>query len=347
MSDITIASTTDSMEDIRAAVEGTPPPTAPVVTEQEAPPDAQVPDTAAPVDAPVDAPADAPVDEPADTASEADAVKPEKPAAVRERKRDLQTRIDELTRDKYSSQRAANEARSYAERLQSELDAMRSGARREETVAPTAPTTTDAEPKSEDFPTFEEFTRATAKWAAKAERQALEQDTRKLDEERRRAYQQSQDREYQTSVETSHFQRLDAARLDIPDFDAVVDAAIDLPVPPPMKSVIMNEEQGPRLMYYLCQHPEECERIARLAPTPQLVALGRLITKIENEVATTAAPVEDTPKPVAKKAAPVSKLPPPPKTVGGGTAASTVPLDELSYAEYRDLRNQQELAKRR
>jgi len=279
--------------------------------------------------------------------------KPKQDKPTRERKRDIQARIDELVRDKYTSKREAADAQGYALRLQRELDALKADqfpARAEERPAPTAPpappqedlsraieAALGPEPSSDNFDTFEAYTKAQARWSAKAERFELEAESRRANEYARRQHFEQQSRASNDAVTSAHFARIETARESIPDFDDVIAKSEDMVIPPPMRAVIMNEEAGPYLMYHLAQYPEELERIASLPPTPQLVAMGRLIAQIGS--ADPGVPRGTSTRAAAPKP---SKLPPPPKTVGAGSAQSTVSLDDLPYDQYREIRNREE-----
>jgi hypothetical protein len=358
MSDtVVVASTTDSMEDIKAAADSG-------VTVETSQPEpaaepASDPEPAKEPESPrAEVPATEVVEPEPETEEEA---KPEKKGEIRERKRDLQSRIDELVRDKYTSQRAANDAQNEVLRLRAELDAStRRQPPPQEPPVEAPKVVDDPEPASDAFETFEEFTKATAKWAARTERRAIEKEAAEnrkkweaQEQDNRRAWMDQQTRQNNESLMSAHYARIDAAKADLPDFDAVIDASQDIELAPPMRAVIMNEELGPHLMYYLAQHPEECDKIAKLAPTPQLVAMGRIMTKIEAKLEAKTEPkaepeaTPDAKAVVPKKPAPVSKLPPPIKTVGSGAAASTRPLDELDYQEFARMRNEQERARRR
>jgi len=354
MADITVASTTDSAEDVKSAAEFvlTPPAKR-----------GEAPKAAAPADPPDDAPKapDAPVkakdakdadnvgDEPDETVK---AAEPDPdPEPERKGKRDVQKRIDELTREKYTSQRATEEARAELASLRREMESLkaRSEARAEAATQEDPPVKAAAEdpvPKSDDFETFEQFTLAASRWAARQDRLEAESAAKVADNKRRQAYIQQRDKQDNDTLVASHYQRVEAAREEIPDFDAVIDASEDMALAPPMRAVILNEPLGPRMMYYLAQNPGECDRISRLPPTPQLVEMGAIRAMITSEMAASGTPVPAPAAPAARPKATAPKLPPPPKTVGAGSTKTSVALDDLPYDQYRDIRNRQEAARR-
>jgi len=360
MSDIIVASVTDSMEDIKAAAEAVSPGAAkpPVVADASAGESVPTPEPAPAADV-VETKSEPSEGETTEHEAESEPEPEPKKQPIRERKRDLQGRIDELVRDKYTSQRAATEAQNEVARLRQQLEAL-SGTKPTQDVTPepvTAPTpaVVDPEPKSEDFDTFEEFTKATAKWYAKearrqfeAEQQEARQKWESQERERQRAAYEQQARQSNDQLLSAHYARVDAIKAEIPDFDDVIDQSADMELPPPMRSVILNEELGPRIMYYLAQHPEECDRIAKLPPTPQLVAMGKIMTRIERDLESAEPAEAPAPKVAPKKtvAAP-SKLPPPIKTVGTGSATPSVKLEDMDFATYREVRMKQEMARRR
>jgi hypothetical protein len=205
----------------------------------------------------------------------------------------------------------------------------------------------DVEPQSGDFETFEEYTKAAARWAARDERRKIEADRRA---EQEWAWKQEQERRQvanEDTVRSLHFARVDAFREQTPDFDAVIDTAENIKLPPPMEAVILHEDMGPALMYYLAQHPDQCDQIARMAPGPQFVAMGKIMSQLEAQVSTGQSLSDNaTAKPRAS-APRRSALPPPVSTVGAGAAKSTVSLDELPYEQYREIRNREEAARMR
>ena len=95
-----------------------------------------------------------------------------------------------------------------------------------------------------------------------------------------------------------------------------------------MQDTVLHSEHGPALMYHLCQNPEECDRIAQMHPLAAIKEMGRL--EMQLEVATHPGPTH--------VAEPVTKAPRPIKPVGGGATASTVPLDQMSYQDFKRAR---------
>lgn len=133
-----------------------------------------------------------------------------------------------------------------------------------------------------------------------------------------------------------------------PDYNEVVAAAEDFVAPPPMHAVIVSSELGPDLVYHLITHPDEHQKLLKLAPGPLIKAMGRLEEKIERakEAAAKATPVVTPAAVVAPStaasafAAPVT-LPAPPSPVGAGQNNNEIVFTDTgdNYSEFRAKRN--------
>lgn len=177
---------------------------------------------------------------------------------------------------------------------------------RNDQVDPNAPT-------REQFTSYEEFLRADARYTAKHEaaaaaREVLEGANRRQAETQTQAERQKQGEAWEKQVE--------AARDEIEDFDDVLKEAGDTVCLPAMRAAILESEVGARLTYYLAQHPEEAERIAKLKPSRQAAEIVALEAK------------------VAKPAKAPSKAPPPITPVGkAAEATKTVDTRDPKAAE--------------
>lgn len=258
-----------------------------------------------------------------ENASEEEA--PEVPAKKKRRRRgrSYKDRASQLAREK-----AAEAARANA--LAHELDALKRGAtqpqppQRPDFTAPTpAGEPQEAKrPEQGNFENYEEYQEALVDWKVSQRLDTHEK-------ERAERVEQQRQTDSQRQVVAAHEARIDAFRTENPDFDAtVVEANGNLPITQPMVDTIYNSEHGPALMYHLCQNPEECDRIAQMHPLAAIKEMGRL--EMQLEVATHPGPTH--------VAEPVTKAPRPIKPVGGGATASTVPLDQMSYQDFKRAR---------
>lgn len=118
---------------------------------------------------------------------------------------------------------------------------------------------------------------------------------------------------------------------DHPDFEEVV-YRDDLLITQAMTSVILNDEDGPAIAYYLAQpeHRAEFDRIRTLDVFAQTAALGRIAAKLGD------APPAPVPKP---KPAPI-------RPVGGRSTASEKSPDQMTGDEYFAYRQSQARAAR-
>jgi hypothetical protein len=188
--------------------------------------------------------------------------------------------------------------------------------------------TATGKPNQEDFETYDEFQEALVDWKVSERLDKREaQDRERIERDRAQRTQEE--------LVATHTARIDAFRADHSDFDAVIDKGKNLPLTRPMQDAIVNSETGPALMYHLCQHPEECDRIAAMHPLMAVKEMGKLEAQMET-----------APTGPVSSAESVTKAPRPIKPVGGGATASTIPPDQMSYQEFKRFREKQEAAER-
>ena len=170
----------------------------------------------------------------------------------------------------------------------------------------------DERPKRDDFEDYEAFMRAEARFEARQEFKALQQ------QERQRSQQQSQ-----ATTDAQRLQRFNAdlakTREAVADFDEVVDAA-DVPVTQAMRDAILESEVGALLTYHLAKNPAEAQRISQLSHVAQIKALGAIEASL-----------------MQKPAPQVSKAPSPITPINSGTRASPDP-SKMSMDEYQAWR---------
>jgi hypothetical protein len=228
----------------------------------------------------------------------------------------FQRRIDKLTREKSEAERTAEFWRTEALRA-------RDGQQKPE---PQQAAVTDGKPKPESYETQSEYLEALTDW--KVEQREKAREIRQQQEQKRTQQQQALE---QFSTREEGFR--DAT----PDYDAVIAQAIaeDTPMSPALWNEVQDHEQGPALLYFLAQNPEEAARLAKLTPTQ----VAREVGRIESRFAPSANPTTQKAPP-----APVTRAPKPPSLVGKQstkTADKDPFSDDMSPEEWRAYRAKQ------
>lgn len=201
-------------------------------------------------------------------------------------KRSASGRISELYAQKRTAEAEAISARQEADRLRGELERLNQ-ARQD----PNTP--------------FEDQEALRLRQAVKAERQ--EQAAAEAEYKARVAMQRRTD---------AFYERVDAVRDRLPDFDTVVDGT--LPITDFAADLIAESEYGPQIAYHLGKNRTEAVRIANLPPHLQ----GAAIARIEAQVSV----------PMRK----VSQAPPPPPKLNGGSSPGAKDPADMSPAEYSE-----------
>jgi hypothetical protein len=357
--DITLVSTTDSAEQVQAALTGKPAAEKPADKPADSPPadaaKAAEPGTPAEPDKPAPPPAD-------ETAEQKDARETKEASEAGSRlalrRAAIQQEINDLTRNKHNVRRDVEAEEARLSELRRQREALET-----KPVEP-APKTDEkkAEGRTEPqldatdeqgnakYSTYEEYLSDHAKWnveqAELAARRVVEQERKA---ERERIEHDSTNRavnerlaHYNTAIE--EFKKTHA------DFDAAVaemrEAVQDTFVamgPNALQVVdgytVFDAQDGPALTYYFLKHHDELKAIAAKPPQQQLIALVRLEERLRAEGASSSTPARPP-------ATPETKAPAPIKPVGAGPTATTVPLDEEPYQDFK-LRRERELKSRR
>ena len=376
--DLIIASTTDTAEQLQAALDyGNEPaetpetPAAPAAEAAPAEPVVEEPPAETP---PAEEP---PAETPPAPKAAADAkVKPVRADFGSDEDYDrallghkARKRIDRLTFEK-------NEAGRRADAAEAELARVRAGARPEPQAPPPpppppfdmkaavekAPTVLalknsldalGAPPKLADFESTEEWETALTDYTTKrtdivanmaAERKdvanRIENNQAAQAEQSRRSYEEFQD----TRVQVTE---------DLPDFDEVMEANADMELSSAVSyRIATNGIAGHALAYYLAQHRDVAARLYKMGDTGDaLIEIGKIEAKMSAELpmelerrtpTRSAAPAPRNGRIVSSAAAPIT-----PVRGGGATNASTVPLEKTDYRTFAETRNRQEAARRR
>lgn len=212
----------------------------------------------------------------------------------------------EAKRERDAAQKERDDARAEGARYKAELEALRSPKPPVPESRPVAKA--DDEPNPADtakYPNGEfdrQFIKDQARWEAKQEFQAQET-KRQADahEQRQAALKARADQEWQA--------RLQATKKAIPDFDQRFKP--DTPVHEQMIPFLRTDPEGPRLLLYLSEHPDDAQRIAALHPIAQIREFGKIAATFDAAFRGSASPVIP------------SKAPTPITPLGGGASANT------------------------
>jgi len=365
--DITIVSTTDSDEQVQAALGAAPPPA-------DAPPPVDPKKVETPPAEPPTAPAKAdntpaePEPEPPTETPEQQAEREQQDTARTNRrdrrKKSIQGEIDELTAKKHTLRRDVEADEARLVQLREQRQTLEGGSPAETPTPEPAPKAADAppefstpQPKLDDvdkdgkalYSDYDGWILALTKWSTAEAKFVAEQIATTKISERERAERERIDRasadRAQTEALDTYQQKLAEFRKRTPDFDAVYAEAkedvqeIQQRLGPASLDVIdlyttRDADHGPAIVHYLVTHPDEMERIAALPAPLQLAQLGRLDERLGN---VTHGSLPTVP--------PVTRAPEPMRPLGSSpTPAVTPDPDNETYREYTARRNREELA---
>ena len=244
---------------------------------------------------------------PQDDASGASLELPDEPvasadeASAEEPKRDrVSERFAKLTRALSDKDRAIAQ-------MQADIAALR------QRQGPDAPATAPSgEPRVDDFPDYDAYTRAISRWEAK---QVWQEEQRAQEHQRRFATWETQVR---------------AAQAKYDDWDEALQGA-DMPVSEALREALLTSDVGADVLYYLATHPEEGRHLATLGSVQTARAIGRIEAKLEAGVPPPVPPAADVSPPT----------PPPVRPVGTGSSGGTRDPGTMSPQEYRAWRERQ------
>lgn len=213
----------------------------------------------------------------------------------------IQSRFNELTRDKHAERSARERAEREADELRRQIDALKGA------VKPVAGDGGAAQrPQRGDFDSYEEFVRADARWEAKeVVRQEREQERREREAERQRGEQVRTKQEVAEAIQRSAAK----VREQVKDFDDVI-SELDFEAPPAMERAIAKCDNPAAILYVLGKQPNQARLIANMDPIDQV----RAIAQIEHALRSASSQV--------------SKAPPPGKPAGSKGAGSNEPPED-------------------
>lgn len=318
---VTLSSTTDTPEQVTAALEGAGYAKPSVATIASAgTPEANSAGTAEP-SGPADAEDAAEAGETAaDSETAEDSPEPEETEeeTPKKKNRGLSKRFAELTRER-------KEAEARAAAAERKLAELRAAPRQPASTepAPAAPSGAPpaTKPTVEQFENYEEFVEALTDWKAEQREQARERAEAERERERENE-----------RAKSAWDAKQEAAREKYADYDDAVNQ--DLAITPVMQHVILRSEQGADLAYYLGSHPEECQRLASLDDVQAARELGRLEARL--------APASSPSVPTTKTPTRSSSAPAPIRPVAAASPASGAPaakgFETMTLREYEEWR---------
>ena len=144
----------------------------------------------------------------------------------------------------------------------------------------------------------------------------------------------------QTDQSAAIQQRFEDARERHDDYDEVL-ADSEVLVNDDVSQVLLLHQQGPELLYYLAQHPDEAEALNEVRPE----ILGRRVQRLASRLDKPPDATESPPPPDKQSPAPSSPEPINPVS-GGSTGRVERNMGELSYQDYAARRRKEQAARR-
>ncbi len=163
----------------------------------------------------------------------------------------------------------------------------------------------EKEPKPEDFETWDAYYKANAKYEARQEFARLET------EKQTKAREASLKNEF-ADKQKNYAAKADEFKTTVTDFDDVINS-YDGPLTAPMQQALLDSDLGPQIAYYVAQHPEEGEAMAKMGVLALNKAIGKIEAKLESNTVSTA----------PTKEVKITKAPAPIKPVGKSSTNSS------------------------
>jgi len=226
----------------------------------------------------------------------------------------VQKRIDRITAKNYA---LADEVQQLRSRL-SELE----GAKTESTPP------TEVEPAR-----YQPEHSREPKFTPQAEAHRRQDELKLIREQELRDADHARQQQYLAGRLAAHQTRLEKALAD-PGVREMVTQGIDIPVRQDLIAAILEHDNSELLTIHLAQNPSTVEQLNAMEPSRSYSEIAKLSARLEGKSPDPRPVRRHTPKP-----APINPV--------GGSSTASVPLDELDYASYRRVRDQQEKARRR
>lgn len=223
-------------------------------------------------------------------------------------------RFSALTRERDEARREASDAN---RRLHEAWDALKTMGTK---PAETLPVAEEHEPAEPQFESPEQYQRDMAEYIRKMTEYNARTVIKATLAEQEKTRKEDELRNQQAAIQQAWQQRRQKAVSEMPDYMDVAENP-NVPITQAMASVITTEEAGPKLAYYLGQHPEEAARISQLNPFAQIVELGALRERILT-------PQKPT----------TSRAPAPIRPITGAATPASKSMDDMSMDEYAAAR---------
>lgn len=246
---------------------------------------------------------------------------PEVPEDGRPRSR-AQERITELVDER-------NAVKEYNKYLQSKLDELLRNVQATKSVPESSPVKAPQANPEDVAPTLEsvgfdpvELNKKQNEWIQK-----------QVDRRVESAVKQIEIRQSEVAIRQAFETRAVEFSKTTPDFNLVLSNPALPKLAPDAAVVVIKSENGPAIAYHLGKNPDVATRIAKMDPPSQAAAIGRL----EEQIIRATADAKNTQEPsktVIKAPAKVTKAPPPPKPVSGGTAPVTKDMAQMTMEEW-------------
>jgi hypothetical protein len=271
---------------------------------------------------------------------------------------EIRAQINAATREKHTVLGETAAAKAERAAIQAEIDAakkeletLKAGKPAEKPAEAAAEKPAEGgnpEPQEDDFDDFRQFLTAHSKWTRdEAKRVAEEtikagkQQAEETDKQTRERVEREERERQQAAVVDAHTKRIQKFSEENPNFVEVMKTAGDLPTNNAIDQHILHSEDGPALMQYLAENPEEAERLAPLGWGPTLVELGKIVATKLGTANTGSVPQRQS----------VTRTKPPISPVRGSAAVAdddaSDDLDDLPIDQYVEKKNAQERAKRK
>ena len=193
----------------------------------------------------------------------------------------------------------------------------------------------DPKPQKADFKDFDEYTEALARWGARDEGRQL----------RVKEAREAEDARLKENLENYSKQVIEA-KSRYEDWKEVVEGT-DLLIPEVVAMAVYEMENGADVTYFLASNPEVAQELADMTKIGAIMAVKKISIALEGtkksdddedddeetEKEKEAEKEKEKPAKIASRAAP------PIKPVGAGATKSTVPLDKMDFAAYKQARS--------
>jgi hypothetical protein len=251
--------------------------------------------------------------------------------AQRRPKNAVQKRIDKLTAKNYALEEEREELRSRLERLERTVNQPPANQQQ-----PEGPQFAKPRPKESDYEKYDEFVEALTDWKVE------KKDFDKVQEEVK--VQQTVQQQRQAETFKTYNQAVAQARGVHEDFDEVVGRE-DLTLPMAVQVAIIGMgNKGPEISYQIAQDEEFCNHLSNIAvergDAVALTEFGRWLASVESPEVGVAGGEEET-RQVARR----GLAPQPIRPVGNSSTRSQLSMDELPFRDYRRIRDEAEKAR--